>query len=291
MPPLMPPAAITPPRPDIHAAFPCDFHFHSDRSDGRCAPADLLAAAAAARLHAIALTDHDLPPALPAGDHVVPISGTLPAARIVRVIHGAEVSVAHEDRELHILVWFSGEMPAEWQDFLRERARWRAWRYDTALAALGLPDRADADACAGRRSLTRHHLAHLLVQKKLSRTLPESYLILRPVVPKLDLRSADLIRRAREAGAITAWAHPPPADAQRFLPALAAAGLQGLEIDRPLLAPTVRSTLRALASRYRLISTGGSDWHGWREGAFGAFTPAREYTAPLMERLQPGAPA
>ena len=52
--------------------------------------------------------------------------------RAIHVIHGVEISGAHEDREFHLLVYFPGQMPLSFQKFCRERAQKRAIRYENA---------------------------------------------------------------------------------------------------------------------------------------------------------------
>ena len=135
-----------------------DLHMHSDRSDGRYPPEEVLARAAANGLDIIALTDHDLSPALVPGVHEV-------GGRQVRVIGAAEVSGVHDGRELHLLVYFPAAVPDAYSRFLVACAAARAQRYDEAVARLELDlPVADDDARAGRRSLTRQHLARAMVQ-------------------------------------------------------------------------------------------------------------------------------
>ena len=81
-----------------------DLHLHSTLSDGKLSPEDLLTECAEAGLDCIALTDHDLPPALKAGRNMV-------GKKVLHVLHGVELSGSHEDREFHLLVYFPGEMP------------------------------------------------------------------------------------------------------------------------------------------------------------------------------------
>src|SRR5256885_178306 len=74
-----------------------DLHMHTDRSDGRYPPEEVLARAVARRLDVIAVTDHDLPNVIAAGTHAV-------AGRTIRVIAAVELSGNHAGREFHLLV-------------------------------------------------------------------------------------------------------------------------------------------------------------------------------------------
>ena len=260
-----------------------DLHCHSDASDGRYAPREVLERAAAGRIDILALTDHDLEPALPAG---VQSAGD----RRVRVVHATEVSGAHEGREQHLLVYFPGEMPGGFRAFLRARAAARAERYEAAVRGLGLTPgvevpAADDDARAGRRALTRHHLVRALRDAGVVPDSRTGFARVAPVVPLIDLPFVDAIRVAREAGGLTSWAHPARADAEAWTRTFVDAGLQGLEGARPQQDRSTRNALARLAERHRLLVTGGSDWHGWHEGALGMYAVEGERAVAFCEAL------
>ena len=259
-----------------------DLHMHSDRSDGRLPPEDLLAAAFAGRLDVVAVADHDLPNALSPGVHTRD-------GRTLRVLAAVELSGHHEGRELHLLVYFPGEMPASFHELLRARARARAERYDTAIARLGLPGvpLADEAARAGARSLTRHHLVSALRAAHHIPTARHGFAMLQgaAVMPLIDLPFVDAIRAAREAGGLTSWAHPLLTDAQAWTHIFVRAGLQGLEGVRPGINRSTRNGLKTLAEKHGLVLTGGSDWHGWTEPPLGTFAVTGERAREFMARL------
>jgi hypothetical protein len=243
----------------------------------------VLARAAAGRIDILALTDHDLPPVLAAGVHEV-------AGRRVRVLHAAEVSGCHEGREQHLLVYFPGEIPDGYRAFLRVRAAVRAERYDEAVRRLGLTPgvdvpAADAAARAGERALTRHHLVRALRDAGLVPDSRSGFPRVAPVVPLIDLPFVQAIREARAAGGLTSWAHPSRPDAEAWTRTFVEAGLQALEGARPQQDRSTRNALAKLAERHGLLVTGGSDWHGWHEGAFGMFAFEGERAAAFCEAL------
>ncbi len=252
-----------------------DLHMHSVLSDGKYSPDSVLAAAAAGGLDAFALTDHDLPPALSPGAQRV-------GPRTITVIHGVEISAMHAGRELHLLAYFPGEMPASFQTFCVQRARSRALRYAQAIENMGLSGVAEPDAAAweGRRALTRYHLARALVDAGHCGTLTDAFRGWvgedQGYVPALDLQFVDAIAAVREAGGFSSWAHPDLAQAQLWTGIFAAAGLNALEAHRPGVGKGIRETIARLAFKHRLGVTGGSDWHGW-QGSLGAFSvPLRQ---------------
>lgn len=249
-----------------------DLHLHTSCSDGLLAPREVLGRAVARRLHVLAITDHDLVPALPAG--VVRSGG-----HTLHLIHGAEVSCRHNDTEIHVLVYFPGQMPEEFQAFLRERTRWRASRFDQARARLGAEDAvppAPPEAWEGRLALTRHHLARALVKAGVVGSVDQAFkgpLARRHgAVDLVDLTSEDLLSRVRDAGGFSSWAHPPLDVVKAWTPELAALGLHALEAKRPGIGRASRNALVRLALKHKLAITGGSDWHGWVGGNPGHFS-------------------
>ena len=120
-----------------------DLHLHTSCSDGLLAPRDVLGRAVARRLHVLAITDHDLAPALPAG--VVRSGG-----HTLHLVHGAEVSCRHNETEIHVLVYFPGQMPEAFRAFLHDRTRWRAARFDEARTRLASASALAVSACACR---------------------------------------------------------------------------------------------------------------------------------------------
>lgn len=266
---------------DAHDPGRIDLHMHTSRSDGKLPPEELLAQALRGKLDLVAVADHDLPNVLTAGVHS-------DGRHSLRVVAAAELSGSHAGREFHLLVYFPGEMPAEFRAFLEGRARARAVRYDAAVVRLGgdLPP-ADADAHAGQRSLTRNHLYAALKASGRVRDAREGYGLLAgsDIVPLIDLTFIEAIAIARAAGGVTSWAHPSLNDAQAHTATFVAAGLEALEGVRPHLDRRTRNGLKNLADKHELLLTGGSDWHGWNEPPLGTFAVTGERARAFVARL------
>ena len=248
-----------------------DLHMHSDRSDGHCAPEEVLRLAAEGGLDVIALSDHDLAPRLRAGVHAV-------AGRHVRVIAAVELSTMHHDTEQHLLVYFPGEMPESYAQWCTQRAVWRAQWFDACLDALALPDvpRADAQAHAGQRCLTRVHLARALVNAQVASSMDHAFREWVGThsgrIPPLALGFHEALQTAKDAGGWTAWAHPAPAQADAWASGFAKSGLDALEAWRAAGGKHRRDGLHRLAVRHGMAITGGSDWHGTGPRRLGAFS-------------------
>ena len=261
-----------------------DLHMHSDRSDGRHGVDEVLRRAAAGGLDLIALTDHDLPAQAPAGR--VCIGG-----QPLHVLHGVEISGVYEGVELHLLVYFPGEMPAEFRAFCRGLAQRRADRYEQARENLGLEGLPPADEAArnGERSLTRLHLSRSIVDGGHAKNLADAFQRFtgdaHGNVPKVELTFIDAIRIARAHGGVTSWAHPWVDHARQWTKPLAAAGLQGLEGLRPGLGRQTRKTYSKLARKHGLFLTGGSDFHGWSPQRLGDFAVQAQQGEPFRRAL------
>ncbi len=234
---------------------------HSKLSDGAHDPEELLQLAAKGGLDVIALTDHDLPSALPCGRIVV-------RGHPLWVLHGVELSGHYQGVELHLLVYFPGEMPEDFKAFCRVQARARADRHDQALEKLGLDNRpkADSAARAGERSLTRLHLAQAIVEAGHAQTSREAFDRFLGAqhgnVPTITLSFEDAVAAALAAGGILSWAHPSLEQCRTWSSAIAKMGVHGMEAYRPSIGKEHRRKVRSLARKNAMLVTGGSDWHG-----------------------------
>lgn len=261
-----------------------DLHLHTTRSDGTLAPDELLAACAAQGLDVIAITDHDLATELPHGPRDID-------GHRLHVIAGAEVSGTHDGVEYHLLVYFPAGVPDGFRTFCTTRCQERAERFDQSVGNLGLPGlpTADDEARCGQRAITRQHLAEALVAAGHAATVGEAFRRFADTrhgnVPNVSLPFVDAIRIAREAGGVTSWAHPPMGAVQRHLATFAAAGLHALEVYRPTTSGADRRKLRRLAAQHGLFVTGGSDWHGDRDGRLGLFFVERLDLLPFLAAL------
>jgi len=262
-----------------------DLQSHSTRSDGALEPAEVVAAAAAAGVELLALTDHDtvdgVDEALRAG-----------ARHGVRVVPATELSSIDElGEDLHVLGYGIDPHDAAFAEALR------AWRADRvarigrmadALEELGLA--VDRSVLAGRDAPGRPHLAAAAfgapenaarLRAEGLRTpgeLLEAYLL--PGRPGWRRRTrpavAEAIAAIHAAGGVAVWAHPfwdvdDPAAVEDALRRFAALGLDGVEAFYPTHGPEQAALLDRLARELDLLTTGSSDFHGPGHGTFGGF--------------------
>jgi 3',5'-nucleoside bisphosphate phosphatase len=253
--------------PDSSAERFVDLHMHSTASDGVLAPAAVVAAARAAGLSAIALTDHDtlegVAEARTAGD-----------ALGVRVIAGVELSAHEGDRELHVLglhVTRLGSLE-ERLVALRATRRTRAALIVEKLRALGFP--IDLEAVwreAGDGAVGRPHVARVLIANGWAKDHRDAFDRLigsgRPAyVPKQRLPLAEAVQMLHEAGGLAIIAHPGADGSRSRLELLKRIGFDGVEVRHPSHTVEDIARLGTLADYLGLVPSGGSDWHGAAEG-------------------------
>lgn len=248
-----------------------DLHTHSTASDGTQAPRDVVAAARAAGLALIALTDHDtlagLPEAIAAGDEFG-----------VRVVAGVELSAVEGERgdqETHILgLHLSDRLELERRltDIRDMRVR-RAELMVRRLNELGVPVTMDAvlTQSAGG-AVGRPHVARALVAGGWAGDFHEAFNRYlgngrQAFVPKERLSAAEAMTLIHNAGGLAVLAHPGSHVTRERVSALQSEGLDGIEVLHPSHSWDDSRDLDAMAADLGLVRSGGSDWHGATDGA------------------------
>ncbi|MGW1543916.1 PHP domain-containing protein [Streptomyces sp. NPDC002309] len=249
-----------------------DLHTHSTASDGTDAPAELVRNAAAAGLDVVALTDHDTTRGHAEAIEALPEGLTL--------VTGAELSCRTDGISMHMLAYlFDAEEPtllAE-RELVRDDRVPRAKGMVAKLNALGVPVTWDQVArIAGDGSVGRPHVATALVELGVVPSVDDAFTRDwladggRAHVGKHETDPFEAIRLIKGAGGVAVFAHPGAAKRGRTVPdsviaALAAAGLDGIEVDHMDHDPDTRARLRGLAKELGLLVTGSSDYHGSRK--------------------------
>lgn len=249
-----------------------DLHTHSTASDGTDTPAELVRAAAAAGLDVVALTDHDTVAGHAEAADALPEGLTL--------VPGAELSCRLEGVSLHMLAYLFD--PAE-PELARERELVRDDRVPRArgmvakLRELGVPITWERVAeIAGNGSVGRPHIATAMVELGVVDTVSDAFTSEwiandgRAYVEKHELDPFTAIRLIKGAGGVAVFAHPLAVKRGRCVPEsaiadLAAAGLDGIEVDHMDHDAATRDRLRGLARDLGLLATGSSDYHGTRK--------------------------
>ncbi len=282
-----------------------DLHTHSNVSDGTDTPAGVMAAAAAAQLSVVALTDHDTTggwddaaAALPSGTALVR------GAEFSCVVPGPDGDGVEGDIPVHLLGYlFDPTHPA----IVAEQARLRAARdvrvrrMIERMAAAGFPvDVATVYALLPEGSTAgRPHLARALVAAGVVASVDEAFATLLHrggpyYVEKVDTPGVAAVEMVRAAGGVAVFAHPLARRRgrvvdERAIAELATAGLAGLEVDHPDHVAADRALLRGLAAELDLVVTGSSDYHGTNKTTpIGAETTDPDQFEALVARAPAG---
>jgi len=265
-----------------------DLHLHSTFSDGTFTPEEVARRARVAGLHAVSLTDHDTV----AGCERMAAAC---ADQRVEFIPGTELTADMDGIELHILGYFinTRHVPLlaameRFQNVRVQRIRDMAAR----LNDLGVPLQAEkVFELANCRSPGRPHMARALVEGGFCATFDEAFERFlkfgRPAwVPKFKVTAADAIRLIQHAGGAAVLAHPVLNRCDHLIPALADAGLDGLEVFHTKHSPSDSRRYTALAQQHGMLITGGSDCHGLNKGRplVGTVTVPYELVGPLRLR-------
>ncbi len=241
-----------------------DLHVHTIASDGEYTPSQVVAEARLARLCAVAVTDHDTLAGV--GEARIAAEGHL------AFVPGVEISASFAGREVHLLGYFVRPDHAELNATLAIvcAARRERFRHFVSLLCdrgLMIPDDRVQLVEASTASLGRRHVAGLLVASGHTRNRTDAFHRLLGrlggvVKPKTLVPVEEAIRLVHAAGGVASLAHPAADLADERFGELRAAGLDAVEAVYPWGRNSPANRLRAVAARYGLAISGGSDCHG-----------------------------
>ena len=246
-----------------------DLHVHSTASDGTCSPAQVPELAKKAGLAAIALTDHDT------------VKGVAEAVKAgqalgLRVIPGIELSSNYQGTEIHILGLFVNPQDP---DFLKALDRFAAVRQERNQEMLRRFEAAGIhltkDMLTGSNPdtvITRAHVARALVAEGYASSMDQAfqkYLVYggRYCPPKNAPDPKTIVETLKANGAFISLAHPMQyklgdKGLLQLVSSMKSWGMEGLEVYHSSHNSLDIKKLLDLADRFKLLPTGGSDFHG-----------------------------
>ena len=247
----------------------CDLHTHTTASDGSDTPYELVKKAKEAGLSGIAVTDHDtlagIKEAMEAGDELG-----------IEVIPGVELSVLSPQGNMHMLGYFIDTESAVLREVLEKVQEARARRNPMILEKLvGMGRSVTMDELreiARGGQVGRPHIARAMLERGYVKTVGEAFArFLRnggpAYVPKSILKPAEAIRAVHSARGLSVLAHPVTLgcneeELDALLSQLKENGLDGIECYYTEHSKPFTQLCLKLAEKYRLLPTGGSDYHG-----------------------------
>lgn len=241
-----------------------DLHTHSDQSDGRLSPKDLVEYASDQGLKIMAITDHDT---IDGYEEALEASDALE----IEVLPGIELTTLFNGNETHLLAYCFDPRDS---DLLRlidrhklarvERAKWIVERLTEKGLELSIGEvRAEANGS----NIGRPHIASVLVGKGYVAEKKEAfvrYLSDQQLGPiKSNYSSvAETIGAVKKAGGVTVLAHPGTAYSEADLEQLLDVGIDGVEVVHPSHDYELQKRYERFAEENGLLMTGGSDYHG-----------------------------
>lgn len=243
-----------------------DLHIHSNASDGKHSPGEIVRKAASLGLKVISLSDHDTVDGIP---EALATAAAFPG---LKVIPGVEISTDVPQGEIHVLGYFINYANP---DLLATLTRMRNSRVERArkmvakLAGLGINIEWDRvqDIAAGS-TLGRPHIAQAMQEKGYINSFKEAFDRYighgGPAYVERDKMSpAEAVQLIVRNGGLPVFAHPLTFSGYESMTLeLIPLGLIGIEVYYKSSTPEEIQKIKILADKYGLIPTGGSDYHG-----------------------------
>jgi hypothetical protein len=275
------------------AAPVIDLHTHSTASDGTETPSELVAAARAAGIDVLAITDHDT------------VAGWAEAEQAahdqnVTLVRGIEISTTHHGASIHLLGYLTDPADEALMGELAMARSSRATRLErmvSLMAADGIGitfDEVLAQVAPGATP-GRPHIADALIANGTIRHRDEAFRewLTNDSPYYVDHYSPDPVRACelvRAAGGVPVIAHPftrtrGEAVTDTLIEQMCAAGLAGLEAFHRDHGPAEVEHAVQLADRLEILVTGSSDYHGTGKlNRLGEFTTTPEVFASIEAR-------
>lgn len=241
-----------------------DLHLHTRFSDGTETPQRVVELAHEAGLCAIAITDHDNTDAFDQASSAASRHG-------IELITGIEMSAAAGSTEVHILGYLFDRNNEALKKHLANQQQRRVSRvYEMAaqLAKVGVViDAQEVLTLAGEGTVGRPHVARVLVSRGYVSSMPEAFDRYigdgKPgFVSGSTVSPSEIIRLIRQAGGVPVLAHPIYLKNDALIDQFAREGLAGIEAYHSSHTPEQVRRYEQVASRLKLLKTGGSDYHG-----------------------------
>jgi len=247
-----------------------DLHLHTTASDGVMKPSEIVRYAKTKGLQAIAITDHDTIEGLE--------EGLEEGERLnFEVIPGVEISAEYPHGSMHILGYFFDIHHPLLNEKLKYLQKVRAERNPKIaekLNQLGLKiTLEEVLKASGGGQVGRPHFAQVLLEKGYVKNFQEAFdRYLKKGAPayveKMRYSPREALHIIQEAKGVGVLAHPNTLGIQGYtqleelILKLVDMGLKGLEVYYPEHSSLEVAQYKALAERFGLLISGGTDYHG-----------------------------
>lgn len=258
-----------------------DLHVHSNKSDGSFSPSQLVEMAISKGLSAFALTDHDTTEGLDeaiaaAKEYNLTLEKNSKEGKPLEVVPGIEFSTEYLGKDIHIIGLFIDHTSPAFQEKIREFVDARTIRNKrmcNRLASAGIDISYEKlleefPCCI----ITRSHYARYLLNHGYVTSMHEAFE--RYIgdhapyfVPKEKITPVEAVDLIHHAKGIAILAHPilyklSKKNLDKLVKTLKEAGLTGIEAVYSTYSQGEEMEIRKMASKYDLVISGGSDFHG-----------------------------
>lgn len=243
-----------------------DLHVHSTASDGMLSPVEILKLAADMGLGGIAITDHDTVAGIEEAQQYIRTQ-SLP----VQFIPGIEMNTEIDENEVHILGYCINHRHQPLLDRLQEIKQSRLERAQKMiyrLRSMGLTVHFEQVEKLARGDLIgRPHIAQALMEKGYVFSIKEAFEKYigkgKPAyIPRYKFIPQEAIQLILAAGGIPVLAHPGLITNKLLIRSTISWGVRGIEVYYPEHTSQQVNEYLHLSKVYKLIVTGGSDFHG-----------------------------
>ncbi|MBP3380739.1 MAG: PHP domain-containing protein [Ruminococcus sp.] len=246
----------------------CDLHCHTKFSDGSLGIEDIISQAKRTGVQLLSITDHDTMSSFSRADVLGQRDG-------VKILHGVELSAwdKQRDSKVHILC-YAPRKPERLEGLCQKSCEIRKACSKEMIAKVmekfPITIESILKHTTSSKSIFKQHIMRALIDYGYALEFygELDHELFNPATgccyvereyPEVNF-VIDLIHTA---GGAAVLAHPAQYDNMALLEELAVKGkIDGVEIDHYSADENYRRELRALAEKYDLIKTGGSDFHG-----------------------------
>ncbi len=246
-----------------------DLHTHSTASDGTFSPSEVAELAKDAGLASVALTDHDTTDGL---DEFMEAGKRLG----IETIPGIELAAGYKNTELHIVglfIDYNSSTLKESMEFIVNERNERNKKMIKALSRIGIEiSLRELEENAGGNIITRAHYANVMVNRGYVKNKEEAFDRYissgRPgYVKRETLTPKTCIEVIRKSGGIPVLAHATLygygyLEIHNLVGELKGYGLMAMETIYSTYTPRQSEELRKICEYYKLMKSGGSDFHG-----------------------------
>lgn len=242
-----------------------DLHVHTNHSDGRLSPTEIVNLAIRKGLSGIAITDHDTTTGI---DEAINQSKKYDN---FKVIPGIELSSIYNNEEVHILGYFinykSPLIIRVTNDLKTNRIK-RGDQIIHKLNELKLQiSIEDVKALSGEDFIGRPHIARALINKGYVHNIQEAFDKFlnrgKPgYVERYNMSVRDSINLIKDVKGFAVLAHPGLLKDKKIIDYCISLGIDGIECQHPKHSPKQVELFSNIADQHILFKTAGSDCHG-----------------------------